>query len=240
MNCEAIALITNAIPILIGIENDIRHARRTHPSKHGYRKRYPAVKGEKTQIAALRSHGYRKRYPAHKWNTPTQTQVSKTIPGTQEKRIPHKHGYRKRYPARKRSALHANTGIENDTQHTGGAHSTQTQVSKTIPITQVEHTHANTGIENDTHHARRTHPRKRRYRKRYPTLKKNAPTQTRVSKTIPDTQEERAHASTGIENDTHLTSGTHPRKHGYRKRYPAVESIRSIGNLMKLGRIAYR
>ena len=51
----------------------------------------------------------------------------------------------------------------------------------------------------------RTH----RYRKRYPTHKKNAPTQAQVSKTIPITQEERTHASTGIENDTRHARGTH-------------------------------
>ena len=45
----------------------------------------------------------------------------------------------------------------------------------------------------------------------------------------------------GIENDTHHTRGAHLRKHGYRFRYPAVGSvgsIRSIGNLMRIGRIA--
>ncbi len=30
---------------LIGIENDTRHTRGTHPYKHRYRKRYPAVEG---------------------------------------------------------------------------------------------------------------------------------------------------------------------------------------------------
>ena len=114
MNCEAIALIANATLVLIGIENDTHYASGTHPSKHGYRK----------------------RYPTHKKNTPTQARVSKTI-----------------------------------------------------PITQVERTHASTGIENDTQHTRRMHPRKHGYRKRYPTRKKNAPTQTQVSKTIPGSRE---------------------------------------------------
>ena len=51
INCEAIALITNATLVLIGIENDTQHTMRKPPPEvvssrqHGYRKRYPAVGG---------------------------------------------------------------------------------------------------------------------------------------------------------------------------------------------------
>ena len=79
--------------------------------------------------------------------------------------------YRKRYPSHKRSALHANAGIENDTHHASGTHRT------------------NMGIENDTQLTGEAHPRKHRYRKRYPAHKKNAPTQAQVSKTIPGSRE---------------------------------------------------
>ena len=68
-----------------------------------------------------------------------------------------------------------------------------------------------TGIENDTHLTRGEAPPKRnashnrRYRKRYPTQRGGAALQQRL-----------------------------PRKHGYRKRYPAIGSV---GNLMRLRRI---
>ena len=78
------------------------------------------------------------------------------------------------------------------------------------------------------------------YRKRYPAHKRNTPTQTRVSKTIPGSKREQKTAKgspspSRVSKTIPSRQESPPRSHRYRKRYPAVGSI---VNLMRLGRIA--
>ena len=160
----------------------------------------------------------------HQEGGTTQTRVLKIIPSSKrntprKQRVTHHpHGYRKRYPTHKR--------------HTHPP----SRVLKIIP---------NSKREEQQHRQRAAH-HPHGYRKRYPANKRHTPPPSRVLKkhtqhekggTTPQTKSRSP--STDIETIPSTQKALLPRNHGCRKRYPAIECIRSLGNLMILGKIAF-